>query len=143
MWSIKKILEKLGQAVGITPKMPYITGGHRGIAAGSLKKPDLDKYRQRIVTGHTTVSPEEAAQVVYEEQPFFVNSSNISVVQYFKDEKKLMVEFKSGAAYLISDISEKEMIDFIQAQSKGGWYWSNIRIRGTKYGHRKAYIKIG
>lgn len=142
-WSIKKVLEKLGQVAGITPKkLPYIMGGHRGIAAGSLKKPDLGSYQELLKVGHTTVSPQEAAAYVYQEQPFFVNSSNVVMSVYYAEEKKMLVEYKGGASYLYSNVDEREAISFVQAQSKGGWIWSNLRIRGTKYGHKKPYIHL-
>lgn len=142
-WSIKKVLEKLGQIVGVQPKkMPYIMGGHRGIAAGSLKKPDLGSYQELLKVGHTTVSPQEAAGFVFEEQPFYVNSSNVVMAVYYSDAKKMLVEYKGGASYLYSSVDEREAISFVQAQSKGGWVWDFLRIRGTKYGHKKPYIKM-
>ena len=54
-----------------------------------------------------------------------------------------MVEFIGGGKYLYSNISREEALSFATAQSKGSWVWDFLRIRRTKHGHRKPYVRIG
>lgn len=111
----------------------------RGVAAGDLKKPDLSLEN---IEKWEDIPPDQGENFIYDQMPLFVHSTNVSMAQYFIDEKKLMLEFKNGSAYLYSNISEHEALQFLQAASKGGWSWDTLRIRGTKYGHKKPYVKI-
>lgn len=128
---IQRLISKIR---GTPPKAPTLAPGHRGIALGHGSKP-TDLNRRVIASG-------EVAEFVYEGQPLFVNSSNVAMAQYHKDASKMMVEFLDGSAYLYSNISEAEAISFAQAQSKGIWVWSTLRVRGSKTAHRKPYQKI-
>jgi|ERR1700738_2467213 len=95
---------------------------------------NLDKYR--LLAGG------EIEGFLYDQEPLFVHSSNVVLAQYFSKDKKLMLEFKDGHAYMYSNVSEAEAINFTVVGSKGGWTWDHLRIRGTKHGHRKPFVKI-
>jgi KTSC domain len=72
----------------------------------------------------------------------FVQSSNVAVAQYFPEDQKLMVEFLNGSAYLYSGVGVEEARDFAEAPSKGEWIWDHLRKRGSKWAHRKAYLRV-
>lgn len=153
-----KIAAKLNQAFGLRGKAPKPAPpntkvvGHRGIAAGSLKR--RQKLAQQFYQG-SGIAPYTAAEVakwrnlggetvqgfLEDEEPLFVHSSNVIMAQYFGVVSKMLVEFRSGASYLYSNVSLSEALSFAQAQSKGGWIWDNLRVRGSKTQHRKPYVK--
>ena len=143
---LNKLKSTIGRWLHGKPKPPKISG-HRGIASGSRANPNLDRYAERFASGHETISEEESEEFLSGLQPVFVMSSNVAMVQFFPDQGKMMVEFlakgnKPASAYLYSQISYNEALSFLQSQSKGGWVWDNLRIRGTKSGHKKPYVKI-
>ena len=126
---------------GKKPKAPALPG-NRGIAAGSLKKPDLERYAERVERRQEYIPANEVEDFLYNEGLLFVNSSNVGAVQYFEQDRKLMVEFLGGSAYLYSNVSLEEAKSFANAQSKGAWVWDNLRVRGSKTAHRKPYSRI-
>lgn len=79
---------------------------------------------------------------VYDAQPLFVNSSNVAMFQFFKEERKLVVEFLKGGVYAYGNVSEDEAIQIAQAPSKGAAVWDTLRVRGSKTKHKKPYQKI-
>ncbi len=83
-----------------------------------------------------------ASNFVYGGQPIYVQSSNVDTVQYNIEDNTLLVGFIGDGIYRYSNISEQEAVSLAQARSKGRWCWTNLRIRGTKTGHRKPYVKI-
>lgn len=89
-----------------------------------------------------TLGSDVVEAFIYEQEPLFVHSSNVGMVQFFEPDNKLLVEFLGGGTYIYSNISVQEAIQFAQAQSKGGWIWDNLRIRGSKKGHKKPFFKI-
>lgn len=122
--------------------------GHRGVAQISTKM-----RMERIARGEQPFSAEEIAKwhmlpgeevyaFVHEQWPLFVHSSNVVMAQYFHADRKLLIEFKTGKAYLYSEVSEHEAIEFAKSPSKGVWCWDYLRIRGTKNGHRKPYVRV-
>lgn len=121
---------------------PKFGRGHRGVAAGNLSKPDLEGYAERLAGGHSEVAEDEVDDFLFNEVPLVVNSSNVSNVTYFPKEGKLMVQFLNGGKYMYSQISEAEAVSFVQAQSKGSWVWSNLRVRGSRTAHRKPYVRL-
>ena len=143
---IRKILAKVGSYFAKKPKpLPgsHAQGsgfryGHRGTAMGSVAKPDLSKEN---VAQWRTFGENEARNFM-EGVPIHVHSSNVAVAQYFPDANKLLLEFKNGASYMYDDIDENMAWDFLHAVSKGSWTWDKLRIRGTKYGHKKPYRKV-
>lgn len=139
---LRSIAGKIGRWLFGKPKPPKITGGHRGIAAGKIAAPNLDRYAERVSRGHEKVGEQEAEEFMEGTTPLFVMSSNVAMVQYHPDEEKMMVEFLNGSAYLYSNISRDEAESFLVSHSKGGWIWSNLRVRGSRTAHRKPYVRI-
>lgn len=126
-----------------TPLAPPSIGGNRGIAAGSRAEPNLESYAERVSTGREKIGEEEGGDFLSGGNMIFVNSSNVAGVQYFPEVEKMMVEFIGGGAYLYSNISLAEARSFLQAQSKGGWVWDYLRVRGSRTAHKKPWVKIG
>lgn len=122
--------------------------GPRGIAVGSTAErkrrlaQGLPEFTAEEIQQWRTLSPAEVDGFLDGMEPLFVHSSNVAMVQFFPDAQKMMVEFKSGAAYMVSPINRAEAQDFVTAQSKGGWYWTHVRVRGTKYGHKKNVVRL-
>lgn len=88
------------------------------------------------------IGSEEMNNFVYRQQWLPVNSSNVVQVQYIWEVQKMIVEYMNGGRYLYSNVTDQEAIDFVRAPSKGGWVWSVLRVRGTKKGHKKPYVKV-
>ena len=122
---------------------PRVGPGHRGVAAGNLSRPDLEAYAERLAQGHEEVPASEVEDFLAGGYPLIVNSTNVSNVTYFPQEGKLLVQFLNGGKYMYSSISEQEALSFANAQSKGGWVWSYLRVRGSRTAHRKPFTKIG
>ena len=119
------------------PAIPE-TGGHRGIATGKGPVPAT------LPTNRATIPASEVEDFVYGGQPLFVNSSNVAMAQYFPTDRKLMIEYLGGSAYLYSDVTAAEAISLAVAQSKGIWVWTYIRVRGKGNSHksRKPFVRI-
>lgn len=56
-----------------------------------------------------------------------VTSSNIDAIGHDPDTNTLVVEFKGGARYKYSPITEEAYIGFSNAPSQGIWFSKNIR----------------
>ena len=141
------IFRMIRNLFGRSPKKPVIPptiGGHRGIAAGDLKRPDLESYAERVGKrgGDVAIGEEEAQDFLAGGNPIFVHSTNVVMIQWFPEIGKCMVEYKGGGAYLYSNVTESEMRSFLQAQSKGGFIWDHFRVRGSRTAHRKPYVRI-
>lgn len=150
MASLRSILGRIGRALGMgkTPKAPTITprqepAGHRGIAAGDLQKP-IQSFTQQHKAPETVqiVPPDQIARFLYERAIFPVFSTNVEAAQYDHEKNILIITFKEGSQYAYSNVSLQEAVGFAQSASKGGWVWNNLRIRGTKHGHRKPYRRV-
>lgn len=125
-----------------TPPGLKITG-HRGVAARLIANPNLTSYQQRMSQGMSqTISSDELEDFLAGGNPIFVHSSNVLAAQFYPDAGKMQVEFLNGSAYLVDPISAQEAMDFALSQSKGAWYWTNVRVRGSKTSHRKNVRKI-
>lgn len=134
---------------GVRPSiLPKGEGGHRGIAAG-----DVPPRARALAQGQVPYTEEEMDQwkpfsgdeveaFLYNQEPLMVHSTNVSMAQYYIDDQKLMVEFLNGAAYMYSAITEQEALNFAQAPSKGTWIWDHVRVRGSKTGSRKSFVRI-
>jgi hypothetical protein len=120
------LLSKLGRMLRLSrPKPPRVPRlgkvvGHRGIAAGNLKQPNLSEAN---VAKWQTLDGDQIEGFVYDAQPLFV-------------------QFLNGSAYLYSNVSEQEAIQAAKQPSKGGFVWDSLRVRGTKKGHKKPYVRI-
>lgn len=121
---------------------PKFGRGHRGVAAGDLKKPNLEDYARRLAGEHSEVAESEVEDFLFNEVPLVVNSSNVGSAIYYPKEGKMMITFLNGGRYMYSNVTEQEALQFVQSQSKGGFVWSVFRIRGTKNGHRKPFTKL-
>lgn len=131
-----------------TSILPKGEGGHRGIAAGDVSE------RARIQqTGQWPYTEEEMEQwkpvpadqveaFLYHQELMPVHSTNVAAAQYFIEDQKMMIEFENGSAYLYSNITEPEALQFAQAASKGTWVWDHIRVRGNPRATRKSFVKI-
>lgn len=101
---------------------------------------------QRAYSGpeKQVISGDEVADFLHDQQPLFVNSSNLGMLQYFPSEKKLVVEFLKGGVYDVSPISEQEALQFAQTPSKGGTFWDVVRVRGkgNSKKSRKHVVRI-
>lgn len=84
----------------------------------------------------------DAHDFVYGGEILFVSSSNVAAVQYHHKTRKMMVEYLSGGSYLYDEVSDGEALSFFRASSPGKWIWDNLRIRGTKRGHRKTWRRL-
>jgi hypothetical protein len=114
---------------------PLSTKGHRGHAFRSLADPDLSAENQ---AKWKKLGGESVEAFVKDAQPMFVHSSNVALAQYFADSHKMMIEFLNGAAYMYYPISESWAYSFAEADSKGGWCWSYLRVRGPGGDHLPA-----
>lgn len=117
--------------------------GHRGIAAGDLTKP-LKPFSERFGAPETVqaVPPDQVNRFLYQGAIFPVFSSNVEAAQYDIGKHILILTFKNASQYAYHDVSEAEALLFAQSASKGGYVWSNLRIRGSKTGHKKTYHRI-
>lgn len=84
----------------------------------------------------------EVQAFIYDANVTYVGSSNVVAGRYFLDSEKLVIEFNTGGIYLYSSISEEDARVFLRRKSKGGFVWDYLRIRGTKLGHKKPYIRL-
>lgn len=66
-------------------------------------------------------------------------SSNVHSFSWDRKLERLYIQFHDGSVYEYYECSEREAISLYNAVSKGTWIWDNLRIRGTKLGHRKGY----
>ena len=154
---LRSIISKVGRLFRRRKPQPPRIGriaGHRGIAAGSLRErreaaeafyagtSTEEPYTAEEIEKWEQLSPESVEGFVHDQQPLFVHSSNVSMAQYFPETNQMMVEFLNGSSYLYDNVSQQEAVEFAQEQSKGGWVWTRLRIRGTKNGHRKPFRKI-
>lgn len=138
MGLIAKLRSLFGKGRPQAPKLE-ITGGHRGIAAGSLK----ERHR-RMAAGEQAYTPEEvekwrnvtkddAEAFVYEGKPLFTVSSNVAMIQFYPDTNQMQVEFNSGASYLYEQVSVQDALAAIQLQSKGRFVWEYLRHTNKPY----------
>lgn len=66
-------------------------------------------------------------------------SSNVAGFSWREADSILIVQYKDGSIYQYEQVHMEEAVSMFQTQSKGGWVWDNLRIRGTKLGYRKPY----
>lgn len=116
------------------PNFPRIGGpGH----LGRLAKSDDMEFNE-----------DDVSLFLQGEMVLFVESSNVEYAKYYPNDETLEVGFlakppdNKPSAYLVLDVSVQEALTFANAESKGRWYWSNVRIRGTKDGHKKTYVRL-
>lgn len=112
--------------------------GHRGVAAGDV----ADWLKVPAPTPYVPIPWQEVDDFLNDQRVVYVHSTNVRAGQYLPDEGKMILEFLDRSFYEYDNISRQEAILFLTAASKGSWVWDTLRIRGTKYGHRKPYRKV-
>jgi DNA topoisomerase IB len=70
-------------------------------------------------------------------------SSNVSAFRYQRGENQLYVRYKNGQWYEYDRVSPAEAAGLYNANSKGKWVWDRLRIRGTVFGFKKPYRRLG
>jgi hypothetical protein len=99
------------------------------------------------------ISVEDVQEFLEGKRDILVDSTNVYSIGYRPETEQLHVGFQSktpdgkpsgqlGSMYEYDQISPEEAKSFLQVNSKGGWVWDELRIRGTKTGHKKAYRRI-
>ena len=118
---------------------PY---GHRGVAIGSNKPGQQDLSAENRAKWREL--SKEAAEDFMNGEILFVHSTNVVAAQYFPDAEKMMIEYKGGAAYMYSNISKREAWIFLQAESKGSFTWTYLRVRGkgNSKKFKKPFVKL-
>ena len=132
--------------LGRKPKPPRLSpsemaGGHRGIAARDLR-PGKQDFSEENVSKWEQLTGNEVEDFVYGGVAFKVHSSNVSQLQYDHEQNILTVAFKNGAVYAYSMVTPAEAARFIQATSKGSTVWDILRVRGTRDGTQKPYVRL-
>ena len=145
--AISRVRRMFTRTPKVAPRKP-VGMGHRGIAAGDLKQ-----RQRKQEAGEAPYTPEEVGKwrtlpaniteaFVYEGELLPVHSSNVAAAQYHLADSKMMVEFLDNSAYLYSNVTLDEAIQFATAQSKGSWVWDVLRVRGSKTDHKKPFVKL-
>ena len=157
----------LGSPRPSAPKVkPSVGRGHRGIRAESLKMRDrraeefaqalenagrtgqripadvLPRFTEEEIAQWKPIESDEATAFVYDNELIFVHSSNVATLQYFLEDKKLIVGYLNGSSYVYSGVTEEEAIRFVKAFSKGAEVWDTLRVRGSRTAHKKPYMKL-
>lgn len=75
------------------------------------------------------------------------SSSCVSAFWYEREHSLLFVQFKDNSLYRYgiagsNNITGDMAMSLFRAASKGTWVWDNLRIRGTKLGHRVPYYLV-
>lgn len=71
-----------------------------------------------------------------------VNSSNIHSVRYIRDTQTLQIKFgqpKITSMYNYDNVPESMFNDMLKAESKGKWFWANIRQEHDKYPYYRVW----
>ncbi len=69
-------------------------------------------------------------------------SSNVHSAFYEQRNQALFVQFLAGSLYRYENVNTGEAESMYRSVSAGTWVWDNLRIRGTKLGHRKDYQMV-
>jgi hypothetical protein len=144
------------------PTRPHIAGrpspgGHMGIHMTSRRlreereKQGLPRYTAAEKQKWQEASGDIVDAFVYMNQYVPVHSSNVAAAQYDINKTTMTVWFHGKvnrfgegkiSKYKYFAVTEQEAKDFMYYLSKGSFIWSVFRVRGTKYGHRKAYRRV-
>jgi hypothetical protein len=132
---------------GRTPAANY--HGQRGYAIGLGARPthqaqvpvqftpDPTRHINRQVVGGS-----EGAAFLFGGEYFPVYSSNVRGMMYRALDNELVVEFLNGSAYLYRSVTFSMARSALEAQSKGGWVWDHLRVRGSRTAHQVPYRRI-
>lgn len=135
------------------PRPPRFGGtekgaGFRGVAAGSLKarheaiRQGQQPYTSEEIANWGMLTGSEVEEFLYDAKFLPVHSSNVAGTQYFFDKEELVVDFLDGSSYKYYDVTLQEAEDFTKAQSKGGWVWDVLRVRGSDTQHKKKFTRL-
>ena len=64
-----------------------------------------------------------------------VNSTNLHSISWEGKTKELIIIFKNGVVYKYKDFTEDDLLEFINANSMGSYFYKNIR---PKYAFEKV-----
>jgi hypothetical protein len=117
----------------------------KGVTDEDLRK-GLDRLRHAIKQGEQDLRDQVRRAFDSPLQQFLaggmtdVTSSNVATIQWLREEEMLFVGFRSGAWYGYYDVSEREAIGFYESGSKGRAVWDMLRVRGSRWAHKKRYF---
>ena len=63
----------------------------------------------------------------------YVESSNLLSASYDAEEMKLRITFKNGSQYEYEGVPEEEFTGLLSAESKGKFFYQNIRRGGYTF----------
>ena len=135
-----------------------VAGLPEGYGTEGLRGTPTDETRQDIsrffyagedpgVDKHERVAENEGEAFLRGELTMSVASSNVRSAHYHPEENAMTVTFlgkkgKPDTSYRYLNVSLTEANSLLMAGSKGRWVWATLRIRGTKNGHRKPFIRL-
>lgn len=147
------------------PPVPSRPGKRAGQRSGDQTPEEQPGRVQGISTGATAVTISEGGAVhsLPADHPALTGawietpeSSNVFAFSFDIDAHRLYVRFKDrapkgekvrshepGAIYAYYNVPLTLFQSMLDAGSKGGWVWDNLRIRGTVSGHRYDYSLVG
>jgi hypothetical protein len=74
------------------------------------------------------------------------SSSNVKAFWYDIEKHLLYIQFKDQSTYeygaRLRGVTTEFALSLFYAKSKGTWVWDNLRIRGTKLGHKVDYALV-
>lgn len=129
-WREQELVEGTQQEIGQI---------HGGTARRDNQNPDLSEENTEQ---WKWIKQQDVVDFLYRGKPLLVHSSNVKLFQYDRNKNALYIEFLNNAGYVYDEISPMEAYHIISQWSKGTSVWDNLRIRGTKYGHRKPYRRV-
>ena len=73
-------------------------------------------------------------------KPKKIKSSYITHAKYDRENEILRLSFKNTPKWFrYEDISPKKAREFFNSDSKGSWFWDNIRVRGSRTEHQVSW----
>ena len=80
----------------------------------------------------------EQVDIFTEDLMHYVSSSNIAAIGYREKEKKMQIEFISGAVYTFYNIPKRLFTGIMNAGSHGKYFWKHIRRFWGRYPYRRV-----
>ncbi len=75
-------------------------------------------------------------------------SSNVEACRYLWEDEVLEIQYRGednsgeGYWYIYYDIPPELASGLSTTSSPGRWVWDHLRVRGTRYGHQKPYVRM-
>lgn len=104
--------------------------GSRGVGAVAPGDEEWRPWQEGIVLPEEDwrgIGEDEAKAFLEEGHPLFVQSSNVTMLQYHPADQILMIEYRNGRSYLYSNISRSDALSVLRALRKGVWVWDQLR----------------